>query len=67
MLTTLGELKAGVPILGEPEAVFTDWILKRLPPTPANYLEIVKHNEAGRMPAGNSTDLEAGANRCAVS
>ena len=64
---TLGELAAKVPILAEAETTFSDWILSRIPPTPPNYLEIVKLNEAGRMPAGNPSDLEAGANRCAVS
>lgn len=64
---TLGELATKVPILAQPEAAFIDWILSRIPPTPPNYLEIVKLNEAGRMPAGNPSDLEAGANRCAVS
>jgi glyoxylase-like metal-dependent hydrolase (beta-lactamase superfamily II)/rhodanese-related sulfurtransferase len=67
LAVTLGELTAKVPILAEPEAAFIDWILKRIPLTPPNYLEIVKLNEAGRMPAGNPADLEAGANRCAVS
>lgn len=67
MVTTLRDLQAGVPALAEPESAFVAWILGRIPPTPANYLEIVKHNEAGEMPAGNPTDLEAGANRCAVS
>jgi glyoxylase-like metal-dependent hydrolase (beta-lactamase superfamily II) len=67
LATTLGQLAADVPALSEPEAAFIEWILARIPPTPPNYLEIVKLNEAGKMPAGNPSDLEAGANRCAVS
>lgn len=46
---------------------FASAILSRIPPTPPNYVQIVELNEAGAMPEGDPTDLEAGANRCAVS
>src|SRR5579864_8506783 len=46
---------------------FVTAILSRIPPTPPNYVRIVELNEAGTMPEGDPTDLEAGANRCAVS
>lgn len=49
------------------EEGFVERILTRIPPTPPNYTRIVKLNEAGAMPEGDPTDLEAGANRCAVS
>jgi glyoxylase-like metal-dependent hydrolase (beta-lactamase superfamily II)/rhodanese-related sulfurtransferase len=49
---------------GEDE--FVRNILDRIPPTPPNYLRIVELNEAGTQPEGDLTDLEAGANRCAV-
>lgn len=49
------------------EEDFAGAILNRIPPTPPNYLRIVELNEAGTMPEGDPTDLEAGANRCAVS
>lgn len=39
---------------------------KLLPPTPPNFVRIVELNEAGEFPGGDVTDLEAGANRCAV-
>lgn len=42
-------------------------ILDRIPPTPPNYVCIVELNEAGKMPEEDAADLEAGANRCAVS
>ena len=42
-------------------------ILARIPPTPPNHAQIVALNEAGELPDGDPTDLEAGANRCAVS
>jgi glyoxylase-like metal-dependent hydrolase (beta-lactamase superfamily II) len=49
------------------EKDFLAAILDRIPPTPPNYLRIVELNEAGTMPEGEATELEAGANRCAVS
>ena len=45
---------------------FVRTILERIPPTPPNYSRIVELNEAGELPEGDVTDLEAGANRCAV-
>lgn len=49
------------------EEGFIERILQRIPPTPPNYMPIVELNEAGILPDGDPTDLEAGANRCAVS
>lgn len=51
----------------ESEEGFLAAVLDRIPPTPPNYLRIVELNEAGAMPEGDVTELEAGANRCAVS
>lgn len=45
---------------------FADYVLSRIPPKPPNHETIVHLNEAGELPAGDPTDLEAGANRCAV-
>jgi glyoxylase-like metal-dependent hydrolase (beta-lactamase superfamily II) len=45
---------------------FVERILARIPPTPPNYERIVELNEFGTGPEGDPTDLEAGANRCAV-
>lgn len=56
----------GVRVLGLSEEEFVRRITARVPPAPANYERIVALNEAGRMPEGDPTDLEAGANRCAV-
>lgn len=47
-------------------AEFTEHVLSRIPPTPPNHHTIVGCNEAGEVPTGDPTDLEAGANRCAV-
>jgi glyoxylase-like metal-dependent hydrolase (beta-lactamase superfamily II) len=48
------------------EACFVERLLARIPPTPPNFWRIVELNEAGELPSGDPTDLEAGANRCAV-
>jgi glyoxylase-like metal-dependent hydrolase (beta-lactamase superfamily II)/rhodanese-related sulfurtransferase len=64
---TLEAVTARVAALRLGEDEFVDAILKRLPPTPPNHSVIVAHNEAGELPAGDPTDLEAGANRCAIS
>ncbi len=49
------------------EDEFAKRILARIPPTPPNYVAISGFNERGEWPEGDPTDLEAGANRCAVS
>ena len=67
LASTLGELRAKLPILSESESAFVEQILSRIPPTPPNYLKIVQLNEAGTIPEGDPNDLESGANRCAVS
>jgi len=48
------------------EAAFVERVTSKLPPTPPNFACIIDLNEAGEFPA-DPTDLEAGANRCAVS
>jgi len=53
-------LKAG-------EESFVETLLSRIPPTPPHHLEIVHLNERGELPEGDPTELEAGANRCAIS
>lgn len=49
------------------EAAFVDRVVSRLPETPPNFGRIVDLNERGEMPDVDVTELEAGANRCAVS
>jgi glyoxylase-like metal-dependent hydrolase (beta-lactamase superfamily II)/rhodanese-related sulfurtransferase len=48
------------------ETEFVERILARIPLTPPNYLRIVECNESGSLPEMDPTDMEAGANRCAV-
>jgi glyoxylase-like metal-dependent hydrolase (beta-lactamase superfamily II) len=49
------------------ESGFIERLVWRLPDTPPNFVRIVEFNERGQLPSGDVTDLEAGANRCAVS
>lgn len=67
LAATLGEVRGRVGLLHAPEAEFVEAVLARIPATPPNYHRIVELNEAGVLPEGDPTDLEAGANRCAVS
>jgi glyoxylase-like metal-dependent hydrolase (beta-lactamase superfamily II) len=50
----------------ESGAAFVDRVLARIPPTPPNFGRIVELNESGELPAEDPTELEAGANRCAI-
>jgi glyoxylase-like metal-dependent hydrolase (beta-lactamase superfamily II)/rhodanese-related sulfurtransferase len=50
----------------ESEPAFVERILSRIPPTPPNFERIVELNESGELPDEDPTELEAGANRCAV-
>jgi glyoxylase-like metal-dependent hydrolase (beta-lactamase superfamily II) len=63
----LGKISARIAAWLRSEEDFLAAILDRIPPTPPNYIRIVELNEAGTMPEGDATELEAGANRCAVS
>jgi glyoxylase-like metal-dependent hydrolase (beta-lactamase superfamily II) len=50
----------------ESESAFVERVTSNLPAAPPNFTRIVELNEAGEFPASDPTDLEAGANRCAV-
>jgi glyoxylase-like metal-dependent hydrolase (beta-lactamase superfamily II)/rhodanese-related sulfurtransferase len=63
----LSEIDEHVGLLHATRTVFVETLLQRLPPTPPNYERIVRLNEAGLMPDHDVTELEAGANRCAIS
>ena len=67
LVGTLAEVRERVERLGAAEDAFVEAVLARIPPTPPNHHRIVEANEAGTFPEGDPTDLEAGANRCAVS
>jgi glyoxylase-like metal-dependent hydrolase (beta-lactamase superfamily II)/rhodanese-related sulfurtransferase len=63
----LSEIDEHVGILHATQTMFVETLLKLLPPTPPNYERIVTLNEAGLVPDHDVTELEAGANRCAIS
>jgi len=65
--TTIGNIKHNVAILKLSEEEFLIHILQHIPPTPSNYLSIVEKNIKGDFSDINPVDLEAGANRCAIS
>jgi glyoxylase-like metal-dependent hydrolase (beta-lactamase superfamily II) len=48
------------------EPAFVERVTSELSPTPPNFARIVELNETGEFPSGDPTELEAGANRCAV-
>ena len=48
------------------EDTFIERVISRLPETPPNFARIVELNESGQVPVDDLTELEAGANRCAV-
>ena len=66
VLSRLGDVNTWLSGWLSSESAFVDRVTSQLPPTPPNFLRIVDLNEAGDLPAGDPTDLEAGANRCAV-
>jgi glyoxylase-like metal-dependent hydrolase (beta-lactamase superfamily II)/rhodanese-related sulfurtransferase len=66
VLTTIGDVEGWLAAWLVVEEVFVDRVVSRLPPNPPNFERIVEFNETGAFPSGDVTDLEAGANRCAV-
>jgi glyoxylase-like metal-dependent hydrolase (beta-lactamase superfamily II) len=62
----LAQVHRQIALLSLAENDFVNTLLKRIPDTPPNHLQIVELNEAGEMPTGDVTALEAGGNRCAA-
>lgn len=67
VMTTLAEVEKRVELLHASGSDFVQQLLERLPATPPSYLQIVRLNEQGSLPDEPVTELEAGANRCAIS
>lgn len=63
----LSNLTDKIELLSLEEKEFTRQIMQRIPPTPPNYLQIAAINKSGNHEGISLADLEAGANRCAVS
>jgi glyoxylase-like metal-dependent hydrolase (beta-lactamase superfamily II)/rhodanese-related sulfurtransferase len=66
VLTTMAEVQAQRSVLQQTQEEFIQSLLARIPPTPPNYRHIVRLNELGQSPERDVTELEAGANRCAI-
>jgi glyoxylase-like metal-dependent hydrolase (beta-lactamase superfamily II)/rhodanese-related sulfurtransferase len=66
LAASVGEISMRLADWLSSEQGFVHRILKRIPETPPNYLEISRMNETGEWPESDPMDLEAGANRCAV-
>jgi glyoxylase-like metal-dependent hydrolase (beta-lactamase superfamily II) len=64
---TIGDIQSWLHEWLTNENAFVDRVTSHLPPAPANFATIIEFNEGGEWPAGAEGDLEAGANRCAVS
>lgn len=65
--TTLAEIDEQVGVIHAPPTVFVQMLLRHIPPPPPNYEQIVRLNEMGVMPESDVTEMEGGANRCAIS
>lgn len=63
----LSRLSASIELLGLEKDEFVAQTINRIPEAPANYLQIAELNKKGNYEGINPADLEAGANRCAVS
>ena len=66
LVSTLARIDEQVSMLHMPYSTFVAHILARIPPTPPNYERIVRLNDQGIFPEEDVTNLEAGANRCAI-
>jgi glyoxylase-like metal-dependent hydrolase (beta-lactamase superfamily II) len=67
IVASLADIEEQVEVIHATRETFIEQILARIPPTPPNYERIVRLNETGVLPEGEMTELEAGANRCAIS
>jgi glyoxylase-like metal-dependent hydrolase (beta-lactamase superfamily II) len=65
VVATVGEIRETVALAGLDSQAFVDAVLARIPPDPPNHSRIVEFNERGQLPRDLS-ELEAGANRCAI-
>ena len=63
---SIGVLKEKLDLLKLNESEFVQYTLSRIPPTPPNYLTIAGLNKKGSYEGYQLSELEAGANRCAI-
>jgi glyoxylase-like metal-dependent hydrolase (beta-lactamase superfamily II) len=65
LAATVGKIREMVALARLDSEAFVDAVVARIPPNPPNHTRIVELNERGELPEDPS-ELEAGANRCAV-
>lgn len=66
LASPIGAIKEKLDLLKLSEPEFIQYTLSRIPPTPPNYLTIAGLNRTGSYEGYSPSDLEAGANRCAI-
>jgi glyoxylase-like metal-dependent hydrolase (beta-lactamase superfamily II) len=66
LIASLAQVRQEIELLALSQEAFAETLLQRIPATPPNHQRIVALNERGLMPDEDVTDLEAGANRCAI-
>jgi glyoxylase-like metal-dependent hydrolase (beta-lactamase superfamily II)/rhodanese-related sulfurtransferase len=64
--TTVAAVRSANPLLAAGEEEFSRTIVASLPPTPPNYSQITRVNESDEPLPDDLAQLEAGANRCAI-
>ena len=65
LASTVKTIRDTVALARLDQAAFVEAVLARIPPNPPNHSRIVELNERGELPEDPS-ELEAGANRCAI-
>ena len=65
LTTSLANIRDTVGLTRLKPADFVEAVLARIPPSPPNHSRIIELNERGELP-DDPSELEAGANRCAV-
>ena len=65
LASTVKTIRDTVALARLDQAAFVEAVLARIPPNPPNHSRIVELNERGELPE-DPTELEAGANRCAI-
>jgi glyoxylase-like metal-dependent hydrolase (beta-lactamase superfamily II) len=66
IVATLAEVERAIPLLAADADAFVTTLMERIPPTPPNHAQIIALNELGTALPADPTELEAGANRCAI-
>lgn len=61
------DIKVNITSLQLPKEEFIKTIISKIPPTPPNFLKVVELNITGDFSSVDPKEVEAGANRCAIS